>query len=124
MGSLLAALLALPVVGTGESGAKPIAGDMIAALISLLRAFVATRAVDVLLVTKSRQMLSAAQATRRASQAPFDFVYQLAEGRDGRDGYGGRPSHDGRSGGGRDERRREADRPRHDGPRDRYEDAW
>ena len=58
-------LLALPVVGTGESGAKPIAGDMIAALISLLRAFVATRAVDVLLVTKSRQMLSAAQATRR-----------------------------------------------------------
>ena len=54
-------LLALPVVGTGESA--PIAGDMIAALIQLLRAFVATPSTCC--SSPSRGRCSVAQATRR-----------------------------------------------------------
>ena len=54
-------LLALPVVGTGNSGAKPIAGSVVSALLLILHA-AADHPVDVCLVTKSARMLSAAQS--------------------------------------------------------------
>lgn len=57
-------LLALPVVGTGSSGAKPMAGSLLAALLLVLTRFAAQHAVDVVLVTKSRRMFSAAQSVR------------------------------------------------------------
>ena len=100
-------LLALPVVGTGSSGARPVsgvhgasrlisadlatchstlllplaahtlirtcnrrAGALLNRLIQLLRRFVDTHRVDVVLVTKSRRMFSAAQAARLQIYAP------------------------------------------------------
>ena len=58
-------LLALPVIGTGGTGGKGISGELLTELLKLLMAFVAERPVDVVLVAKSRQMLSAAQSVRR-----------------------------------------------------------
>ena len=46
-------LLALPVLGTGSSGAKPITGTLLSALLLLLMRFVANHAVDVVLVGPS-----------------------------------------------------------------------
>jgi len=70
-------LLALPVIGTGQSGGSAAKGELLVALMSLLSAFVATRPVDVVLVTKSRQMLSAAQAARTARTAPaWDLLFE------------------------------------------------
>jgi hypothetical protein len=57
-------LLALPVIGTGQGGGSGAKGEVLVALMSLLSRFVATRPVDVALVTRDRQMLSAAQAAR------------------------------------------------------------
>ena len=57
-------LFALPVVGTGNSGAKPIAGSVVSALLLMLTRFAADHPVDVCLVTKSARMLSAAQSVR------------------------------------------------------------
>jgi hypothetical protein len=68
-------LLALPVLGTGSSGAKPKTGFLLAALVRMLSEFVASHAADVVLVTSTRRVHSAAQAVRRslardASRAP------------------------------------------------------
>lgn len=57
-------LLALPVVGTGSSGAKPIAGELLSALMLMLTRFATRHPVDVCLVTKSQRMFSAAQSIR------------------------------------------------------------
>eukprot|EP00962_Isochrysis_galbana_P038516 scaffold13680_cov128-Isochrysis_galbana.AAC.3 len=57
-------LLALPVIGTGQGGGSGAKGEVLVALMSLLATFVATRPVDVALVTRDRRMLSAAQAAR------------------------------------------------------------
>jgi hypothetical protein len=62
-------LLALPVIGTGSSGAKPIAGALLSALLLLLARFVATTAVDVVLVTKSRRMVSESGHSTRTHTA-------------------------------------------------------
>jgi hypothetical protein len=59
-------LLALPVLGTGSSGAKPKTGFLLAALVRMLSEFVASHAADVVLVTSTRRVLSAAQAVRRS----------------------------------------------------------
>ena len=58
-------LFALPVVGTGEAGAKEETGAVLRTLVQRLNRFCASHAADVVLVTRSRQMLSAAQSTRR-----------------------------------------------------------
>jgi hypothetical protein len=59
-------LLALPVLGTGSSGAKPKTGFLLAALVRMLSEFVASHAADVVLVTSTRRVHSAAQAVRRS----------------------------------------------------------
>ena len=59
-------LLALPVLGTGSSGAKPKTGFLLAALVRMLSEFVASHAADVVLVTRTRRVLSAAQSVRRS----------------------------------------------------------
>ena len=51
-------VLALPVVGTGGAGGKGISGELLSGLLKLLQAFVDERSVDVVLVAKSRAMLS------------------------------------------------------------------
>ena len=61
-------LLALPVIGTGSSGGKPSSGALLSALLLLLMTFVSTHPVDVVLVTKSRRMFSAAQSVRARLQ--------------------------------------------------------
>lgn len=58
-------VLAMPVVGTGEGGARGSTGEMIAGLLQLLEEFVASHDADVALVVKNDRMFSAAQAHRR-----------------------------------------------------------
>eukprot|EP00966_Prymnesium_polylepis_P039334 912697-Prymnesium_polylepis.1 len=58
-------LLALPVVGTGISGARDVSGALLTALMQRLSAFCDEHPADIVLVTRSPQMLSAAQSTRR-----------------------------------------------------------
>ena len=57
-------LLALPVVGTGTSGAKPIQGSLLAALLEMLMRFADRQPADIVLVTKSSRVFSAAQSVR------------------------------------------------------------
>jgi len=66
-------LLALPVLGTGSSGAKPKTGFLLSALLLMLTRFVSENAVDVVLVTKTKRMFSAAQSVRR-SLAPSQWA--------------------------------------------------
>lgn len=63
-------LFALPVIGTGSTGAKPRTGFLLSALLTRLASFVAANPVDIVLVTKTRRMFSAAQSARR-SLAPL-----------------------------------------------------
>ena len=58
-------LLALPVVGPGRSGARDVSGALLTALMRRLSAFCDEHRCDIVLVTRSPQMLSAAQSTRR-----------------------------------------------------------
>ena len=62
-------LLALPVIGTGATGAKPRTGFLLSALLLVLTRFVSEHAVDVVLVTKTSRMFSAAQSARRGMGA-------------------------------------------------------
>ena len=73
-------LFALPVVGTGSSGAKPMAGALLSALLLMLTRFAAAHPVDVCLVTKSAQMFSAAQSVR-LRLAPLSSLTADSHGR-------------------------------------------
>ena len=79
-GDRLFPLLALPVIGTGGSGGKQMSGSLLSSLLSLLQDFVARHPVDVVLIAKSRQMLSAANAIRRRFETP-PSVRELLEPR-------------------------------------------
>jgi len=58
-------LLALPVVGTGNGGARTASGRMISRLLEVLYDFTAVHDIDVALVVKGERRFSAAQALRR-----------------------------------------------------------
>ena len=79
-GGRLFPLLALPVIGTGGSGGKQISGSLLTSLLELLQGFVARHPVDVVLIAKSRPMLSAANAIRRRFETP-PSVRELLEPR-------------------------------------------
>ena len=72
-------VLALPVVGTGGAGGKGISGELLSGLLKLLQAFVDARSVDVVLVAKSRAMLSAAQSIRSRLEPPASVQVRVSE---------------------------------------------
>jgi len=59
-------LLALPVIGSGVGNARYASGELLAGLLTRLYMFAAKECVDVVLVVRTPQMFSAAQATRWA----------------------------------------------------------
>lgn len=65
VGGRIKPLFALPVIGTGNGGARTASGKVISRLLLLLEQFVLEHDVDVVLVVKSARMFSAAQAHRR-----------------------------------------------------------
>ena len=79
IGGRLLPVLALPVVGTGGAGGKGISGELLSGLLKLLQAFVDRRSVDVVLVAKSRAMLSAAQSIRSRLEPPASVQVKVNE---------------------------------------------
>jgi hypothetical protein len=69
VGGRIKPLFALPVIGSGNGGARTASGKVIARLLLLLEQFVLEYDVDVVLVVKSARMFSAAQAHRRHTAA-------------------------------------------------------
>jgi hypothetical protein len=64
-------LLALPVVGTGAGGARKSTGDVVRALLPVLRLFAIDRDVDLALVTNEERTYAAAQAQRAADESAW-----------------------------------------------------